>query len=249
MLTPTGRTIAESIIHYFVRFFHSTVLFESENDNSKLVPDVLSDQLPQFLEVGEFRPETQEFHSVEELKGKTGLNPVYLSMELAELERAALFVDDVLEETTTSIVYSFPKGYVGLTQYWTVSTSALTHTGKQIESIMVLGNYEMRLYEDEHDHSITGFIVFEDSILMITAATDMLVKLKQGFGRLIRTETDTGVCAILDCRAGSNGAYHRRVLNALPACKVTANIMEAGRFMLEVKLPAYFLGSGPAMPA
>lgn len=70
---------------------------------------------------------------------------------------------------------------------------------------------------------------------------DMLVKLKQGFGRLIRTETDTGVCAILDCRAKESGAYHRHVLNALPACRVTSSIREVDRFMQKQKDGEYFL--------
>lgn len=69
---------------------------------------------------------------------------------------------------------------------------------------------------------------------------DMLVKLKQGFGRLIRTETDTGVCAILDSRANRNGAYHHRVLFALPACQVTTRIEDIARFVQEKKTPAYF---------
>ena len=69
---------------------------------------------------------------------------------------------------------------------------------------------------------------------------DMLMKLKQGFGRLIRTESDTGVCAILDCRANASGSYHRQVLNALPPCQVTSNILEIERFIQETKPPSYF---------
>jgi len=70
---------------------------------------------------------------------------------------------------------------------------------------------------------------------------DMLVKLKQGFGRLIRTEADTGVCTILDCRANGSGAYHRLVLNALPSCRVTSSILEVGRFIQETKPDSYFV--------
>lgn len=69
---------------------------------------------------------------------------------------------------------------------------------------------------------------------------DMLVKLKQGFGRLIRTELDTGVCAILDCRANGIGAYHRQVLTALPPCRITSNILEIKRFIQETKPESYF---------
>lgn len=70
---------------------------------------------------------------------------------------------------------------------------------------------------------------------------DMLVKLKQGFGRLIRTESDTGVCAILDCRANMYGAYYRHILNALPECQVTSSIRETEYFMQDRKSSEYFV--------
>jgi ATP-dependent DNA helicase DinG len=73
---------------------------------------------------------------------------------------------------------------------------------------------------------------------------EMLIKLKQGFGRLIRTETDTGVAAILDSRAGGNGPYRERVLAALPDCRVTSSAADVGRFMRAVKSAEYFIGSG-----
>ncbi|MDR1059719.1 MAG: ATP-dependent DNA helicase [Clostridiales bacterium] len=69
---------------------------------------------------------------------------------------------------------------------------------------------------------------------------EMLIKLKQGFGRLIRTETDTGVAAILDSRAGENGPYRERVLAALPDCRATSSAADVGRFMRAKKPPEYF---------
>jgi ATP-dependent DNA helicase DinG len=69
---------------------------------------------------------------------------------------------------------------------------------------------------------------------------DAVIRLKQGFGRLIRTETDSGVCAILDCRANGNGAYHDHVLNALPSCRITSDINEIERFIQEMKPQSYF---------
>ncbi len=50
---------------------------------------------------------------------------------------------------------------------------------------------------------------------------DMQLKLRQGFGRAIRTETDTCVVSILDSRAARDGRYHEAVLEALPKCRVT----------------------------
>ena len=69
---------------------------------------------------------------------------------------------------------------------------------------------------------------------------DMLIKLMQGFGRLVRTEQDTGVVAILDSRANMHGAYRRWILSALPRCKVTDSILVITSFMLEKKETVYF---------
>ncbi len=70
---------------------------------------------------------------------------------------------------------------------------------------------------------------------------EMLIKLKQGFGRLLRIESDTGVVAILDCRAGQQRAYGQRVLSALPACRVTSNIKDVRKFFRDKKSPEYFI--------
>lgn len=49
---------------------------------------------------------------------------------------------------------------------------------------------------------------------------DMQVKLRQGFGRAIRTETDTCVVSILDYRAAPGERYHLAVLEALPPLRI-----------------------------
>jgi ATP-dependent DNA helicase DinG len=64
----------------------------------------------------------------------------------------------------------------------------------------------------------------------------MLLKSKQGAGRLLRTERDTGIIAILDCRAGEGGAYRTRLINALPSCRVTKFINDVKDF-LRLKKP------------
>ena len=45
-----------------------------------------------------------------------------------------------------------------------------------------------------------------------------VIKLKQGFGRLIRSATDTGMVVILDPRVLTKG-YGRTFLEALPDCR------------------------------
>lgn len=69
---------------------------------------------------------------------------------------------------------------------------------------------------------------------------DMQKKLRQGFGRALRTETDTCVVSILDHRAAPGQRYHRAVLEALPECRVTDNIDDVVQFIQEKKSPDYF---------
>lgn len=55
------------------------------------------------------------------------------------------------------------------------------------------------------------------------------LRLKQGFGRLLRTTTDRGVVAILDARLWSK-AYGRKLLDALPPCPRTDQISAVAQF-------------------
>ena len=68
----------------------------------------------------------------------------------------------------------------------------------------------------------------------------MQIKLKQGFGRAIRTETDTCVVAILDERACVGGRYHDDVLAALPEMKTTTSVEDVEAFIQTVKSESYF---------
>lgn len=89
----------------------------------------------------------------------------------------------------------------------------------------------------EHEQTqYPDFATYRDSVIV----PEMLVKLKQGFGRLIRTETDTGVVAILDSRANCGGAYRNRVLTALPDCRVTDSVFEIKNFFIDKKSPEYY---------
>ena len=70
---------------------------------------------------------------------------------------------------------------------------------------------------------------------------DMQVKLRQGFGRAIRTETDTCVISILDHRAAPGERYHQAVLEALPNLRITRKIKEVEEFIRAKKSSDYFL--------
>ena len=80
------------------------------------------------------------------------------------------------------------------------------------------------------------------SYIQAEIVPEMQQKLRQGFGRAIRTETDSCAVAILDPRAAPGGRYHRAVLEALPAgIPVTTNIEDIQTFLRARKSPGFFL--------
>ena len=70
---------------------------------------------------------------------------------------------------------------------------------------------------------------------------DMQLKLRQGFGRAIRTETDTCVVSILDDRASAGGRYHKAVLEALPECQMTDKLADVELFIRQRKRIDYYM--------
>lgn len=71
------------------------------------------------------------------------------------------------------------------------------------------------------------------------AVPEMLIKLRQGAGRLVRSESDTGVLSILDCRA-TKGNYADKVQNALRKYPVVDTIEDVEAFMKSIKDERYF---------
>lgn len=71
------------------------------------------------------------------------------------------------------------------------------------------------------------------------AVPKMIIKLRQGAGRLIRTETDTGVLSILDARAAQGGAYRSRVLKALAKYPLVSSVQEVAEYIDSVKDSSY----------
>ena len=69
---------------------------------------------------------------------------------------------------------------------------------------------------------------------------EMQIKLRQGFGRAIRTETDTCVIAVLDDRAAAGQRYHAAMLQALPEMAVTDDLEDVERFIWKHKPDRYF---------
>lgn len=75
------------------------------------------------------------------------------------------------------------------------------------------------------------------------AVPQMIIKLRQGAGRLIRTESDTGILAILDARAAKGGAYRHRVLTALSKYPLVRTVFDVRAFIDEVKDESYKKGA------
>ena len=68
--------------------------------------------------------------------------------------------------------------------------------------------------------------------LMEVSVPEMVIKLKQGIGRLIRSENDKGIVSIIDSRVGINSKapYKEIIWESLPIKNRTNNIEEIKRF-------------------
>ena len=78
------------------------------------------------------------------------------------------------------------------------------------------------------------------SFIRAVAVPEMQIKLKQGFGRAIRTETDTCVVAILDERSAPGQRHHDAMLAALPELLQTSSLEDVVEFICRLKGPDYF---------
>ena len=78
------------------------------------------------------------------------------------------------------------------------------------------------------------------SFIQAVVVPEMQIKLKQGFGRAIRTETDTCVVAILDERSTPGQRHFEAMQAALPEMSVTDSLEDVVEFIYRVKGPDYF---------
>ena len=86
--------------------------------------------------------------------------------------------------------------------------------------------------EDEKE----AFMLYRKEMIV----PQMLVKLRQWFGRGIRREEDTAVFTILDSRASLKGRYRREILDTLPTMPVTDRLEDVEKFIREKKSEGYF---------
>ena len=82
------------------------------------------------------------------------------------------------------------------------------------------------------------------SYIRAVVVPEMQIKLKQGFGRAIRTETDTCVVAILDERSAPGQRHFEAMRAALPEMPVTDSLEDVVEFIYRVKGPDYFREGG-----
>ena len=72
---------------------------------------------------------------------------------------------------------------------------------------------------------------------MEVAVPEMVIKLKQGAGRLIRSADDKGIVSILDPRASSRlkTAYKEETLSSLPEKHITEKTTELKKFWKSIR--------------
>lgn len=75
-------------------------------------------------------------------------------------------------------------------------------------------------------------ISISENGLMDVLVPEMIIKLKQGIGRLIRNKNDYGIVSIIDPRLGENSKapYKQLVWDALPIKNKTNNIIDVEKF-------------------
>ena len=61
-----------------------------------------------------------------------------------------------------------------------------------------------------------------------------IIQMRQGFGRLIRKQSDTGVVSILDSRIVRRG-YGKQFLDSLPSCEVVEDLVQVKNFFSKLK--------------
>ena len=76
--------------------------------------------------------------------------------------------------------------------------------------------------------------------LRSVVVSEMQIKLRQGFGRAIRTETDTCAVAMLDPRAARGRRYFQSMVEALPEMPVTGCLRAVEQFYRDHKDAGYF---------
>ena len=111
------------------------------------------------------------------------------------------------------------------------------YAGDKLSSVIIVRlPFPLRSAAMEEKKSASANV---DMFINEYAVPEMLIKLRQGVGRLIRCETDTGLISVLDTRAVRSG-YSERVQAALSKYPGVENLDEIREFFHSVKHKEYF---------
>ena len=106
-------------------------------------------------------------------------------------------------------------------------------------SMLIIPRLPFPIPDAFSDYQREKFQTVKDFIREV-ALPDMQIKLRQGFGRAVRLETDTCVVAILDERALRGRRYYHAVRETLPNMPVTGSLRNVKHFLHTVKGAKYF---------
>ena len=143
-----------------------------------------------------------------------------------------------MEKTTNNIVSDFKKSRNGVLFATGAFWEGVDCPGDILSSVIIV-NLPFPVPSPVMEHkkkAYNSIKVFIDELVF----PQMIIKLKQGMGRLIRNETDTGIVSILDYRVSAQGKYRNRVLNALLQYPMTDSIDDVKKAMRRWKDTDYF---------
>jgi ATP-dependent DNA helicase DinG len=107
-------------------------------------------------------------------------------------------------------------------------------------SLLVIPHLPFPYPDAKQNHLRDSYSTLQEFIRAIVVP-DMQIKLKQGFGRAIRTENDSCMIAILDERAAKGQRYYGDVRRTLPKMKITSDLKDVQEFIREKKTEDYFM--------
>ena len=106
-------------------------------------------------------------------------------------------------------------------------------------SLLIIARLPFPVPDAFSDHLKGQYKSIHDFIQSV-ALPDMQIRLRQGFDRAIRLETDTCVIAVLDERSLRGRRYHAAMRDALPKMPMTGRLASLHNFLHAVKEDAYF---------
>jgi len=109
-------------------------------------------------------------------------------------------------------------------------------------SLLVIPHLPFPYPDAMQNHLKSNYPTLQEFIRAIVVP-DMQIKLKQGFGWVIRTENDSCVIAILDERAAKGQRYFDDVRRTLPKMQITSDLKDVQKFIHEKKTKDYFMES------